>query len=94
MKELKRNLEIVSDMQNKKRVFQEEPNDKEVVIKMSRSTLFFIVLMQLFIVSLFFILGFIVAWNYNTQVTPSSFAKPAPAYNTQIIQDIDKMPRN
>lgn len=88
MKELRRNLEMASDMQNKKIKFQEESSSSEVTIKMSRSTLFFIVLMQIFIVSLFFVLGFIVAWNYNTQVTPAAFAKTMPAHNTQIMQDI------
>ena len=90
MKKLKHTLEVASDMQNKKCHLFEEQDDKEIIIKMSKSTLFFIILMQLLIVSLFFMLGFILAWNYNTQTTPSSFAKPTQNHqHNQIVQDIE-----
>ena len=58
---------------------------------MSNSKLFLAIFMQLIIASLFFLLGFIVAWNYFSQTTPASFAKPQSSHNSQIIRDIDQL---
>ena len=92
MSELRRNLEAISYLQNRKRpIHEEKVTNKEITIHMSKSTFFFVVLMQVIIVSLFFILGFIVAWNYFAQTTPASFAKPKSTHNSQIIQDIDTL---
>lgn len=68
--------------------------EKEIIIKMGRSTLFFIMLTQLLIVALFFIFGFTVAWNYFSQTTPASFATPINEPSKQIIDDIADLSRS
>ena len=92
MGELKRHIEAVSNMQNRNRMIHEEYDErKEITIQMFKSTFFFVILTQMIIVSLFFVLGFIVAWNYFSQTTPASFARTNASQNTQIIQDIDEL---
>ncbi|USO02515.1 MAG: hypothetical protein H6850_00765 [Alphaproteobacteria bacterium] len=92
MKQLKRNLESASEMQKKNYNIVEDSSDKEITIKMSKTTLFFVIIMQFVIVSLFFMLGFVLAWSYGTQTTPSSFAKPLHEHhNTQILQDVENL---
>ena len=96
MTDLRKNIEFAAHMQNRDRNVgdsnayrsYEQTENKEIVIRMGRSTLFFIMITQLLIVTLFFVLGFAVAWNYFSQTTPSSFARPVADTRNQIVNDI------
>lgn len=63
---LRKNIDLISRLQKSKSLKEDMTNcaKGEINITMSKFTLFFIIIFQIILVTLFFVLGFIVAWYY------------------------------